>query len=366
MFESLIELTDGFLEMGIPGNDMLIWQDGQCIFRRWNGFADMEKTIPMTGKERYNVYSCSKPITCTAAMQLWEKGMFSLEDRLCEYLPEFAEMTVQTEDGIKKAENPILIRHLFEMTAGFTYDAGLPSLLQAREQTGGRCPTRETMKYLAKEPLAFEPGEKWRYSFCHDVLAAVVEVISGMRFSDYVKKTIFDPLGMNRSTFRLPEEELSTITHQYCYSSKTKQYTFCGPEIWRFKLGSEYESGGAGCISSVDDYIKFLEAMRLGDVILGKDTIALMATDRLTPQQKTTYSRVSYGYGLGLQCPAKEGSGPLTRFGWGGAAGAFLGVDIPRNLTFFYAQHVFGSPMDSLKEQIYRAIIDDMDKKGIE
>jgi CubicO group peptidase (beta-lactamase class C family) len=361
MFERVMALTDSFLEMGVPGNDLAIWQDGQCIFRRWNGFQDLEKTMPMTGQERYNIYSCSKPITCTAAMQLWEKGLFSLEDRLSDYLPEFAEMNVETEEGIKKAEKPILIRHLFEMTAGLNYNTSSPSIQLAQAQTDGRCPTRETMKYIAREPLSSEPGAQWRYSLCHDVLAAVVEVISGVRFSEYLKKNIFDPLGMNRTTFLLPKEELSTIAPQYRAAGENKESVWCGPEIYRFKLGSEYESGGAGGISCVDDYMKFLEAMRVGDVILGKDTIAMMATDRLTPEQKQTFSRKPYGYGLGVQCPPKEGAGRITRFGWGGAAGALLGVDPRRNMVFYYVQHVFGSRMDSMKEQIYRAIIDDMD-----
>ena len=82
--------------------------------------------LRVKGDELYHLYSCSKPITCTAALQLWEKGLFSLEDRLSDYMPEFAEMYVKTEGGLKKAENPILIRHLFEMTAGFT-DLSKPS-----------------------------------------------------------------------------------------------------------------------------------------------------------------------------------------------------------------------------------------------
>ena len=365
MFTKLTAFLDTFLEHETPGFDMLICQNGQPIYRHFIGVSDADNQIPMNGKERYNIYSCSKMITCTAALQLWEKGLFTLEDRLCDYLPEFTDMTVRTENGIEKAKNPILIKHLFEMTAGFSYKIiGSPQLQLAIRETEGRCTTREVMAYLAKEPLEFEPGTNWLYSLCHDVLAAVVEVISGMRFSEYVKKNIFDPLGMDRSTFLLPKEELSTIAPHYRVESVEKKIVSCGPEIHRFKLGSEYESGGAGAISCVDDYIKFLEAMRVGDVILGKDTIALMATDRLTPDQKKTFNRVPYGYGLGVQCPLKEGSGRITRFGWGGAAGSFLAVDPERNMTLFYAQHVVASAVDPLKEQIYRTVIDVLDKEG--
>ena len=124
------------------------------------------------------------------------------------------------------------------------------------------------MRYLAREPLSFEPGSDWQYSFCHDVLAVFVEVISGERFGIYVKKNIFDVLGMNDSTFLLPEDELDTLCTQYRFSGIPRKAKAIDKNIMLYKLGSMYESGGAGCISTVDDYMKFLEALRVGDVIL--------------------------------------------------------------------------------------------------
>ena len=209
-------------------------------------YADLENKIKVNGKERYNIYSCSKVITCTAALKLYEKGLFSLEDRLSKYMPEFEEMNVISESGIKKAEKPILIKHLFEMTAGFSYKCSSPELKRVYAETEGRCPTREVMKYLAKEPLLFEPGDRWEYSLCHDVLAAFIEVISGEKFEKYVQKNIFEPLGMKDSTFMLPESELDTLAEQYRIENGENRNI--GKEIFIYKLGSEYASGGAGCI----------------------------------------------------------------------------------------------------------------------
>jgi len=358
MFQKTVELMDSFLEMGVPGYDLIVFQDGNEIFRHFNGCSDLESKTPINGKERYNIYSCSKPITCTAAMQLWEKGMFSLEDPLAKFIPEFADMTVRTPDGIRKARNPILIKHLFEMTAGFSYDLASPGILKTREETAGRCPTVQTVRNLAADPLCFEPGEKWNYSLCHDVLAAVVEVISGVPFGEYVKKHIFDPLGMSRSTFSLPEAELETVASHYRFNEETRQAVNCGKQIQNYKLGSSYESGGAGCISTVEDYIRFAEALRLGDVILGKDTIALMATDRLTDAQKVSYWVADHGYGLGVRCPLKNGT--LPDFGWGGAAGAYLAVDISNRLTMYYAQHMLSSPNQSVRAQVYTSILQEL------
>ena len=156
MFEKIKSFLDSFLDLGLPGFDFSVYKDGKPALRYMNGYSDLENKIPVNGKERYNIYSCSKVITCVSLMQLWEKGLFSLEDRLADYMPEFAEMNIKTEDGVRKAEKPILIKHLFEMTAGFSYNGLSENMMKARQETGGRCPTRETMKYLAKDPLLFE------------------------------------------------------------------------------------------------------------------------------------------------------------------------------------------------------------------
>ena len=352
MFEKTKALCDYFLELGVPGFDLNVWKDGKCILRYWNGYSDAENRIPMQGDELYNIYSCSKPITCTAALQLLEKGLYSLDDPLYKYMPEFREMTVRTDDDVKKAENPILIHHLFEMTAGFSYDGNTPMLLRAKEETKGRCQTRELMRYLAQEPLLFEPGALWKYSLCHDVLAALVEVLSGQRFEDYVKEHIFDPLGMTRSTFMLPDSDLGRIAAQYDFVEGKRLRL--GPEIWVYKFGSEYASGGAGCISTVDDYIRFAEALRTGEKLLKRDTVRLMATGRLTEAQNETYmKRGQNGYGLGVRTPLP----PCADFGWGGAAGAYLSIDIPHGLSFYYAQHVLLAPYRGLRPVIYDSIM---------
>ena len=102
MFEITKNFCDSFLELGVPGFDLAVYKDGNCILRHMNGYSDYENKVKINGSERYNIYSCSKVITCTAALQLWERGLFSLEDKLSDYMTEFKEMTVRTESGIKK------------------------------------------------------------------------------------------------------------------------------------------------------------------------------------------------------------------------------------------------------------------------
>ena len=361
MFEQLKRFCDSFLEAGLPGFDIAVYKSGNCLFRHINGYSNIENRIKMNGKERYNIYSCSKPITCTAALQLYEKGMFSLEDKLSDFMPEFSVMSVKTEKGTVKAQNPILIKHLFEMTAGFSYNTASESLLRCRRETGGRCPTREAMKYLAEEPLLFEPGDRWEYSLCHDVLAALVEVLSGQKFEEYVKENIFDILDMPNSTFMLPESEIETITPQYRFENGKPVNV--GKHIVAYKLGGEYASGGAGAVSTVDDYIKFLEGLRTGKLIK-LDTLRLMTADRLTDRQKRTYwLNATHGYGLGVKTPKADSHD----FGWGGAANAYFAVDPENEISVYLGAHMLSSPTQGIRNMIFRYVYAELfDNSGFE
>jgi len=331
------KMLDSFLNLPVPGFDCIIYKDGKEVFRHFGGYSDLENKIPMNGKERYYIYSASKPITCTAALQLYEKGLYKLDDDLGEYMSEFRDMYIKTENGLKKAENKIKIRDLFTMSAGFSYDLTTLNFNQLKKDTNGRCPTREAMKYLAKDNLLFEPSERWEYSLCHDVLGAFIEVISGEKFNDYLTKNIFSPLGMSNTTFLLKDGEKETIIPLYRRDTETKEMKNCTNEPHQFIIGSEYVSGGAGGVSTVEDYIKYLEAMRKGDIILKKETIDMMCINQFNDEQLKAFWHPNYGYGLGVRCP--KGNDNITDFGWDGAAGAYLAIDRINNLTLYYAQH---------------------------
>lgn len=363
MFEKTKALLDSFLEMNIPGFDLLVYKDGQEVLRYMGGYSDRHNKTPIQGKEQYNIFSCSKVITCAAALQLWEKGLFQLEDELSKYLPEFANMTVREKDGTEHpAKAPIRIHNLFSMTAGFNYNLQTPAILQMRAATGGKCPTREVARALASQPLDFDPGTHYQYSLCHDVLAALVEVLSGQEFSAYVKDHIFDPLGMENSDFLLPMEEYKNVAPLYRGFDGTPKNTEVNPHflgnVPMYRLGTQHASGGAGCVSTVEDYMKFLEGMRTGKVIK-PETVDMMAVNRLTPEQiEKDFNKAGYGYGLGVRT-ALEGTGRYD-FGWGGAAGAYLAIDKVNNLTLYYAQHVTLSPNTALRGKIYETVLEDL------
>ena len=351
MFQKMIEFLDKRCESGAKGYDVIVYHGGKEVLRHKNGYADYEKKTPVTGEELYYLYSCSKPITCTLAMQLYERGAFSLDDKLSDYMPEFKEMNVLTEEGLKKAERPILIRHLFEMSAGFDYDEKSDAFKACIKETNGRAPTREMIRALASRPLGFEPGDRWRYSLCHDVLAAFVEVVAGEKFSVFAEKNIFAPLGMKNTTYRVDESVKARVAPLYKYNAATKATERQTENT--LILGSEYDSGGAGCVSTVEDYIRFLEGVRTYK-LLKKETVDLMRTDRLAPLgigDKGYWKRDTHGYGLGVRC--SKGVKGYGDFGWDGAAGAFMAIDIENEITVFYAQHLLADPNNGNRHEIY-------------
>ena len=351
MFDNIKFILDESERLGIPCSETVIFHNGVEVFHDVRGVRDSVGT-PLAADERFNIYSCSKPITCAAALTLLEEGKLSLDDDLTDYIPAFGNVRVEKNGGIFKAERKIKLHHLFTMTAGLTYNMESAEIAKGKLETDGRCPTVKMMDYIAEMPLAFEPGDSWNYSLCHDVIAAVVEIVSGKRFGLYVKEKIFDPCGMKNSTFLLPESEVDTLPSQY-KGDGAGGLVDVGKHIYRYKPGTEYEAGGAGCITTARDYIKFLEAMR-AEKILSREVLDMMYTDRLTDTQKATcWTPAGYGYGLGVRVP--DATGRRTDIGWGGAAGAYLALDEKNGISLYYAQHVLNSPNKNLRKDLIEA-----------
>lgn len=374
-FTKLREFMDYLVSWRMPGNGVSVWLRGEEVFRYESGFADIESNTKMSDKHLMHIYSCSKIATVTAAMQLFERAKFLLDTPLYDFIPEFRDMYIQDSDGnIKKSENHITIRHLFTMTAGMTYSFPDELKEEARNITNAGFDTLEVIKLMAKMPLSFEPGTRWQYSFCHDVLAAVVEVISGKKFRDYMRENIFLPLGMNDTCYNLtPEAQAKTATlYKFVsdnesdnaqnnvggYTQSVDMSKFGGhlertPGCQHLFFGTEFDSGGAGITTSVPDYAKFMNALAngglgaTGERILSPASVNLLKQNQLTEEQAKTLNwpqLAGYGYGLGVRTmmnPAVGGSlSPVGEFGWGGAAGASAFIDTDMQLGVFYAHHM--------------------------
>lgn len=370
-----------------PGCTAVVYKDGKRVFGESAGFADIENRLPMEGDESFYIYSCSKVLTVTAALQLYEKGIFLLDDPVYEYVPEFKDIKLRGTD--KTAETPITFRHLFTMTSGLTYDMNTKAFDTAREKTGGKMNTVDVIKELPSDGIIFEPGSRWNYSLSHDVLAGLTEVISGMKFRDYVKKNVLDPLGMENTFYhpekvmKIPSGEKGSLAKQYrlTYTSDRNEIekddripVKCGylepaGQNNSFIFGEEYDSGGAGVITTAEDYAKFTAALAgkgkgvNGERILSEGTVRLMSENQLTEAQAKDFSwaqLTGYGYGLGVRTLvdiAKSGTtGNAGEFGWGGAAGANVLVDTKENLSMFFVQHVL-NPMEDYYQPRVRNVL---------
>lgn len=370
-FKNLKNFMDSLTDWIIPGNAISVYLGNEEVFRYQSGYADVENKIKMTDSHFINIYSTTKVTTAVSGMQLLERGQIVLDTPLYEIIPEFKEMTIADENGnLRKAEKPITLRHIFSMTSGMTYSLSDELKKEAEIATNGKFDTLEVVKRMARTPLSFEPGTRWQYSYGHDVLAAVVEVVSGKKYRDYVKENIFEPLGMNETFYQPNEITEANFAPQYDYkinadiknngaSQSMNLYKISGKLIKTdgsvsHRFGEAYDSGGAGLITTVRDYAKLANALanegtgKTGERILSPAAVELMKTNQLvTPDMKTNFcwpQLAGYGYGLGVRTMTDKAMGgslsSIGEFGWGGAAGSTLLADTDKKLSYFYAHHM--------------------------
>lgn len=348
----LADYLDSLEAKGIPGCDCVIFQKHKQVFRHTTGYSNASKTKPLTSENTYWLFSATKLITCTAVMQLVEKGKISLDAPVADYLPEYKHLNVKCGSDVVPAKNTLTIRHLLSMQSGLNYNLQAPSILKVLLDTKNEATTRELIRELAKEPLEFEPGTHFLYSLSHDVLGAVIEEASGQKFGEYLHEHILKPLGMKNTGFELTADREANMSEQFEFdmetmTSKPISIVNC------YKLSNKYESGGAGLISTADDYIKFLDAMCNDGVsadgyrVLTRESIDMMRKDQMNDISKKDFDefgRIGYSYGLGVRTLIdKEKSGvksPLGEFGWDGAAGAYAVIDVENHIAIFYVQHV--------------------------
>ena len=336
---------------GVPGCELAVTVDGKTVYRSCVGYADAEKTRPTSENDLYWIFSATKVITCIAAMRLIEEGRMSLTDPVSRYIPEYANLTIlQKDKTVVPAQNVMTVEHLFTMTGGMTYNLKTDAVVQLPENAS----TLEVVRAMAKEPLRFEPGTHYQYSLCHDVLAAVVEVVSGMRFSEYLEQIIFRPLGLRDIGFRPNDEQKSRFSAAYTFRPGVEQAILRETKN-PYALTSEYDSGGAGLFSSVNEYIKIISVIACGGTtedgytLLEPETIRMMQKNLLCDDALddfVTHRLFGYGWGLCGRVHIKPVSSlslsPVGEFGWDGAANAFVMIDPENRVALYYGCHIHG------------------------
>lgn len=336
----------------VSGANCMVWQSGQEQFYYEAGMRDLANGLPMTRDTIFRLYSMSKPVTAAAAMILLEEGRIDLYDPVSDFLPGFRNQNVMANGALTPVKRPVVIRDLLNMTSGLTYPGeGCPTELHTNQlmdevitrlSTPQALTTCEIVNRLGEIPLAFQPGEKWQYGMSADVLGAVIEVASGMRFGDFLRERIFEPLNMNDTGFFVPTKKQSRLAKVYQNNGKgLEEFHFPHLGISNdMKTPPAFESGGAGLVSTIDDYARFAQMLlhkgSLGKVsLLSPQTVSFMTQAHLSPAldpyvwQWESLSGCSYA---NLMRIMKDPGAAISisragEFGWDGWLGTYMTVD---------------------------------------
>lgn len=377
-FEKLEAYFKSLPARGIPAAELIVMQNHKEVFRSIVGCSDEAGKVPATKDDLYFLYSSTKVMTCVAALALIEDGKLGLDDPVSKYIPTYANLTVKIDGDVVPAKETMLVRHLFMMTGGLTYDVSHPVITEFLKKN----PTADTLSLvseMAKMPLAFEPGTRYQYSLCHDVLAAVVEVASGMRFSDYVNVRIAKPLGMTDLHFHVEENGVKErLSAQYKHEGTPVAIPV--PKTVPYIFTPNYESGGAGIMTTTECYVLLADALANGGVgkngnrILKEETVLYMSQNHLSDVQMEDYhngvGNFGYGYGLGVRTLVSQSDrgnkskSLVGEFGWGGAAGTYFLADPKAKVAIYYSQEVLNlsfpdyqnHPHNMIRDLVYEAL----------
>ena len=368
----------------LSGSVVLVMRKGKVAYFESFGESDLETQHPMKKDAIFRIASQTKAIVSTGIMMLQEEGKLLISDPLHKYLPAFQETTVAepTVDGgytIVKAKRAITLRDLLTHTAGIGYGYGLASDAWVAAGIQGWYfadrdePIQATINRMAALPFDAHPGERFVYGYNTDILGAVIEVASGMPLDDFLRKRILEPLDMEDTHFYLPSgksERLATV-----YSLRDGKLRIADAEDPMQNQGAYIDgprtsfSGGAGLLSTAEDYATFLQMMLNkglynGQRLLSRKTVELMTTSHL-PEGVSMWTP-GMGFGLGFSVLEDLGArgtmGSEGEFAWGGAYHSTYWVDPAEELVVVYfTQLIPANGIDDhqkLRALIYQAIVD--------
>ena len=388
---------DRYVDDGnLPGYMVMVARRGRPAYLRLYGQRDVERGLPVQEDTIFRIYSMTKPITSVALLQLYEKGLFQLDNPVSRFIPAFKDLQVYTGgdgDNLQTVapDREVTIRDLFTHTAGFTYgnDDAHPveRLYQQRNMRQGTL--ADMVQKLSTVPLLFAPGTRWNYSFATDILGYLVEVISGQTLDAYFAEQIFTPLGMEDTGFYVPSEKQARFAANYgpSVAADAKRGTpASGLRLIDDPMTSAYRqppirlSGGGGLVSTCADYFRFAQMLlNKGELdgvrIVGRKTVELMTANHMPNNgdlasmgvpvfSETTYSGIGFGLGVSVMLNPAQAQilGSPGEYAWGGAASTAFWVDpVEEQIVIFLTQLMPSSTYPirrELRVLTYGAIVD--------
>lgn len=360
------------------GLSVMLRKDGREIFCTATGHADVANSVPLRRDHIFRLFSQSKPITAAAVVLLAERGLIDLMDPVCKFLPGFYNQQVATENGVRPAGRAATILDMLGMTAGVSYpgdDAAGQSAASVFIENdrliaeGGGMTTVEFANRLGQATLAFEPGSHFRYSTCADILGAVVEIVSGKRLGDFLKEEFFLPLGMKDTDFWVPAEKWDRLVT--CYRRTEKglvPFTGSNLNVGVYDRRTNFESGGAGLVSTLDDYAAFTDMLLAGGVyngkrILSSASVAYLTSPQLGWNQKFDMwdSLDGFSYGKLMRVCTEPGRYPglavQGEYGWDGWLGTYFANIPSENATILLMQNTTDSGTTTITRKIRNIIL---------
>lgn len=377
--ETMDRLMEQEVESGnVMGASALVLHRGRELYYNAFGLADRERQYAMKRDTIIRLYSMSKPVTAAAVMILAERGGLDLWDPVSKYLPCFAGQKVwDAEKGEIPAEREVTIYDLINMTSGITYPdeatepgrrmgALLERLAEAGEK-GRRADTQDYMRGIASVPLVFQPGDRWMYGFSADVLGGVVEAVCGRSFGTFLRQELFEPLEMPDTGFFVPTGKLERFAQAY-ERTENGLIPHTGAHLGEcYQEDVAFESGGAGMVSTLDDYAHFATMLVQGGIyrgkhILGRKTVDFMVRNHLTERQAQGLdwdSVKGYGYGCLMRILEDGGAAGSNasygEFGWDGWTGNYVTMDRKEDLVFLYFIQLCGAGTTPLVRKLRMA-----------
>ena len=341
----------------VSGIITLLARHGKVAAFQTHGVQSFDTGAPMTEDTLFRIYSMTKPITGVALMQLYEKGLWTLDDPITKFVPELADLKVLKQVEGKpvtiNANRPATMRELMTHTAGFGYGLAMGNPVDDAFRAAAPLaqPDMKSMiDVIAKLPLLAQPGERWSYSIAVDIQGAIVERLSGQKFGAYLAEHIFAPLQMTETRFYLSEQHRARLATVYQWDrAASKIAPFPDPEGRGFFDANHVESGGGGLVSTMHDYARFCQMLLNKGALDGKrvlkpESVALMAQNQIgalrlfSDGTRPTSGAAGTGFGLDFAVvtdPAaantKQGEGSYY---WSGLAGTWFWID-PKNDLFF-------------------------------
>ena len=322
----------------VAGVVTLVARKGEVIHLKAQGHRYIEGGDRMSTDDIFVIMSMTKPIVSTALMMLFEEGYFLLDDPISKYMPEFAdkEVLVETDDGVQRvqADRPITFRHVLTHTAGVDPSRDLLSEVE-RARPRRASTLEETLVGRASMPLAFHPGDQWRYGSSTDYVALLVERISGQSLDLFLRERIFEPLGMVDTHYNVPASKMDRVTAVYSPSGPGNTIELRSAPATR-EQPTRYFGGTAGLSSTAGDYFRFSQMILNGGELngvrlLSPTTVNLMITNHTGDLPIYIKGADAYGFGLGFTMltdpdKSRQAVTPGT-FGWGGAYGTVFWID---------------------------------------